>query len=1110
MKKPYLNFPKTIKNRCCFLMLFLGLLFFTSLNAQVSIGDGGSGQAVPPQDFSVLELISNNSGLRLSHLSTTERDALEATASFQAEKLGKGVGLTIFNTTTGCVDYWNGQKWISLCQGNSSFIGGQCADTPVPSSGGDVNCTITDPTCEILGDYTFSVIQGEDYSTLTVLDAGAGQFKLNFDANNWATDRQAVVLVTSPCGTTSIYVFVEKGDATGCGTTTVPPIKSANGSTSLCIGGAVYLYLDGYPDPTTNTFIWTLNGVQVGSGNSLAVTQPGKYIVYGDKPGCSNKQEITVSYSSSNAPSPVSLIVIGNNGMACGAGGTVTLVSSPPATGEVVWYKDGQKTTQTGTTISADKGYWQAAVEDGSCSSTLSEGVTVYENQDGGSIPTPVMKINGVTSGWTLCRNGSAFLEVDGMMVPGVTYTWYADNTEIGTGSGIYYKVPSSSQVVIRLRATGTGCASEALSVQTVSTSVAPNAPFLSCNTPGNVLCGGEAILTASAENATSYLWYKDGAQIMGQTASSITILQSGNYTACAVSADGCVSIQSGAVSISASDYAAISWVNCPTTNLLVNTKKTYSVNLDFPQNATYSWSVDGGASITNGQGTSSIIVLFPATAATVNVTCIATNACGDVSGSPITVALDVSTGCTDAQIKSTSDLAVSIKKNASTTLSINATGSPSLTYQWYKGAVPIAGATASSYEYQATEGEGNFTFYCLASVGGGCATATSSTFTVTVNPDPATLTQGNGSFSGKTCFDIAYSNDNASNCAPLAERSTRRTDFSLRTPQDPSSGALSAPYTGVQVYTFKPSSPVSNVRFDYVDASGKVIESITPQADYSGGNISTPCKVTVSYKASLNTDLRGLTRSNAFKVSIYAIYNNGTADIAVKLTAAFQDCTCCGAKTTSGGWLNFMCHNLGADETLDPFTTITGNADGSGGTKGYLYQWGRPADGYEKRNSAITSTLATNNTATAPAAVVGKFVGTTTGDWRSGGGEASRWGNGTYTDLNMPKAVNDPCPPGWKVPSQKQWASIYTNTTTPNIWTLTGGNGFKVGTSLFLPFANCRRPDTGAYDSTNCGIYWTSSKNGTSTYNVYLNGTVYIANAYVASYGFSVRCVEE
>jgi hypothetical protein len=79
-------------------------------------GQVSLGTTQDPQDFSILELVGNGAGgLRLPQLTTAERNALESSAAFIAEKTGKARGLRIFNMTTKCVDTWNGAKWISAC-----------------------------------------------------------------------------------------------------------------------------------------------------------------------------------------------------------------------------------------------------------------------------------------------------------------------------------------------------------------------------------------------------------------------------------------------------------------------------------------------------------------------------------------------------------------------------------------------------------------------------------------------------------------------------------------------------------------------------------------------------------------------------------------------------------------------------------------------------------------------------------------------------------------------------------------------------------------------------------------------------------------------------------
>ena len=100
----------TVKEKIL-LLLAAAIVMCAPINtsAQVTIGS-----AAAPNEFSVLELISNEKGgLRLPQMTSGQRDAM-------AEKFGtlaksEAMGLQIFNTTTYCVDTWNGTKWISQC-----------------------------------------------------------------------------------------------------------------------------------------------------------------------------------------------------------------------------------------------------------------------------------------------------------------------------------------------------------------------------------------------------------------------------------------------------------------------------------------------------------------------------------------------------------------------------------------------------------------------------------------------------------------------------------------------------------------------------------------------------------------------------------------------------------------------------------------------------------------------------------------------------------------------------------------------------------------------------------------------------------------------------------
>jgi hypothetical protein len=98
--------------------LMLSLLIGSAVtgNAQVTIGDSKS-----PEAFAILELVSktgNLGGLRLPQLSNDDKiTAFGADNSVlkAPDKASSAQGLQIFNTTSRCVETWNGDEWLSVC-----------------------------------------------------------------------------------------------------------------------------------------------------------------------------------------------------------------------------------------------------------------------------------------------------------------------------------------------------------------------------------------------------------------------------------------------------------------------------------------------------------------------------------------------------------------------------------------------------------------------------------------------------------------------------------------------------------------------------------------------------------------------------------------------------------------------------------------------------------------------------------------------------------------------------------------------------------------------------------------------------------------------------------
>ena len=262
----------------------------------------------------------------------------------------------------------------------------------------------------------------------------------------------------------------------------------------------------------------------------------------------------------------------------------------------------------------------------------------------------------------------------------------------------------------------------------------------ISSQTGDSTKCEGESMtfsVNATGTAPISYQWYHSSNAISGAilptyTIASVSAGDMGDYY-CVVS-NSCNSLTSNTMALTVnvaptivSQSSGATKCNGDNISLNINTTGTNPIS--------YQWYDANG--VVNG-AISNVYSMYSLTTNDANsYYCTATNSCGAVSSSNIQLVVN------ESPVINSQSSNTEVCENSSANLSIGASGTATLTYQWYNSSGSISNASNNTYILNNVDTSMADTYYCIVS--NSCGSAQSQDIALTVNQSPVIVSQSSG-----------------------------------------------------------------------------------------------------------------------------------------------------------------------------------------------------------------------------------------------------------------------------------------------------------------------------------------------------------------------------
>ncbi|MDR1121486.1 MAG: fibrobacter succinogenes major paralogous domain-containing protein [Dysgonamonadaceae bacterium] len=273
------------------------------------------------------------------------------------------------------------------------------------------------------------------------------------------------------------------------------------------------------------------------------------------------------------------------------------------------------------------------------------------------------------------------------------------------------------------------------------------------------------------------------------------------------------------------------------------------------------------------------------------------------------------------------------------------------------------------------------------------------------------------------------------------------------------------------------------------------------------------------------------LTSAGEVKKYFCVVRNGSKSVVTTRVRAVYGT----GVFLNNDRWLTVLNYNLGVS-SINQNRTPTAQFLETAYTEnvvGYLFQWGRAADGHQLRDNpnpfytgveSSVNGIATSNLNVGNGQVVnshsayGKFI--TRNDVTNSKSDWRQYPETSVNSIDAPAAawIHDPCSSltdggkTWRLPTSSEWVQICANNNVENT-----GKGLRFkpdGTdaSIFLPASGVRSRSGGIlYDMGSYGHYWSSTSSDANVFTLNFGTTVITpARSVNRAHGMAVRCVSE